>query len=147
MAEKNSKLVAMIAVMLFTAIGVFIAYFLGKVVADYQATGVLQDIKKLLTDNNSSLLLGLLWLVVCIITYIGVTKVYSGDKIGPISLFFFLLWLSAVIGLFIGNVLWALFDNQTVTFNLDFIISSLTNGLPISLGPTFAAALGISNSD
>ena len=146
MAEKNNKLVAMIAVMLFTAIGVLIAYFLAKVVFDFNATGVLQDIKNILTDNNSSLLIGLLWLVICIITYIGVSKVYSGETVGPLSLFFFLLWLSAVIGLFIGNVLWALFDNQTVTFNLDFMIKSLTNNLVISLGPAFAAALSISNS-
>lgn len=146
MAQNNSKLIAMIAVMLFTAIGIVIAYFLTKLILDYNATGVLANIKDILTNNNNGLLLGLLWLIVCIITYIGVSKVYSGEKVGILSLFFFLLWFSAVIGLFIGNVLWALIDNQTVTFNLDFIINSITTNLVISLIPTLAAALSISNS-
>ena len=103
MAEKNSKLIAMIAVMLFTAIGIVIAYFLNQIITDYNATGVMLDIKNVLTDNQNGLLYGLLWLVVCIVAYLGVSKVYSGEEVGPISLFFLLLWLSAVIGLFIGN--------------------------------------------
>lgn len=144
MAEKNSKIVAMIAVMLFTAIGVVLAYFLGKLITDFSATGILADIKNILLTN--SLLLGLLWLLVCIVTYIGVTKVYSGEKLGPLSLFFFLLWLSAVIGLFMGNIIYTLLNDQGVSFDLDLIINSITLNLPISLGPAFAAALGISNN-
>ena len=85
MAEKNSKIIAMVAVMLFTAVGVVIAYFLGKLFLDFNATGVLADIKNIFTNNNSSLLIGLLWLVVCIVTYIGVGKVYSGEQVGIIS--------------------------------------------------------------
>ena len=57
-----------------------------------------------------------------------------------------MLWLSAVIGLFIGNVLVALLANQTVTFNLDFIINSMTKDLVIPLSPALAAALSISNN-
>ena len=91
------------------------------------------------------MLLGLLFLLVCIITYFGVAKVYGGETVGPISLLFLILWLAAVIGLFIGQVIWALFQNLTVTFDLDFIINSLFINLPISLGPAFAAALSISN--
>lgn len=146
MAEKNSKIIAMIAVMLFTAVGIVIAYFIGKAITDYNATGVMLDIKNVLTDNQDGLLLGLLWLVVCIITYLGVSKVYSGEEVGPISLFFLLLWLSAVIGLFIGNVIVALLEDQTVSFDLDLIIKSLTTNLVIPLIPALAAALSISNS-
>lgn len=146
MAEKNNKLIAMIAVMIFTAIGVVIAYYLGKIILDFNATGVLANIKDLLTNNNAGLLLGLLWLVVCIITYIGVDKVYAGESVGIISLLFFLLWLAAVIGLFFGNVLVSLLSNQTVTFNLDLIVNSITTNLVISLSPALAAALSISNN-
>lgn len=146
MAEKNSKIVAMIAVMLFTAIGAVVAYYLGKIILDFQATGVLADVKNLLTNNQAGLLIALLWLVICIITYIGVGKVYGGESVGILSLLFFLLWLSAVIGLFIGNLLVSLLDNQTVTFNLDLIVNSITNNLVISLIPALAAALSISNS-
>ena len=144
MAEKNSKMVAFVAVLIFAAIGLIVLFILNDFIKNMNATGVIGDIVNAI--STPGLLEGLLWLVVCIVIYIGVGKmVSSGEKIGPISLWFLLLWIGAALGLFVGTALWALLQGGSVTLDLNTVIGWFFVYLPFSLGPAFAAALSISN--
>lgn len=144
MAEKNNKFVAFVAVLLFAAIGFIIIGFLNDTISKMTATGLVKDILNAI--KTPGLLEGLLWLVVCIIVYIGVRKVVSsGEKIGPISLWFLIIWIGAVIGLVVGYVIWFLIQGNQLTIDLNTIIGWIFVNLTLSLGPAFAAALGISN--
>ena len=142
---KNSKFIAMIGVMTFTILGIIIANFLKNFIVNFNSTGLLASIEDFLLTPG--LIDGLFWLLVCILVYIGIGKISSkNSKVGPISILFLLLWISAVIGLFIGNIIWELFSNKSVLINLDFIVKSLFLNLEKSLGTAFAVTLGISNN-
>ena len=142
---KNSKFIAMIGVMTFTILGIIIANFLKNFIVNFNSTGLLASIEDFLLTPG--LIDGLFWLLVCILVYIGIGKISSkNSKVGPISILFLLLWISAVIGLFIGNIIWELFSNKSVLINLDFIVKSLFLNLEKSLGPAFAGTLGLSNN-
>lgn len=144
MAEKNSKFVAFVAVLLFAAVGLLIMLFIEKTLQGMSATGLVKNILDAI--ETPGLLEGLLWLLLCIIVYIGVGKVVSsGEKIGPISIWFLFIWIGAVIGLFIGTILWFLINGGALTLDLNTIIGWLFQYLTLSLGPAFAAALAISN--
>ena len=145
MAEKNSKFVAFVAVLLFAAVGLLVMLFINNILTTMSATGLVKDILNAITTPG--LLEGLLWLLVCIVVYIGVGKVIGkgGEKISPISLWFLFLWIGAVLGLFVGTLIWALIQGSQVTIDLNTLIGYLFQYLAFSLGPAFAAALGISN--
>ena len=146
MANNNKFLVAL-GVMIFAAIAYIIIYLLQNLIQNTynSSSGLLQQVLEPLY-KNTNLLYGLLWLVACIIVYYGVGYlVHSGEHIGPISLFYLLLWIFTVIGLFIGVELWTLINGGTVTLTLDSITQALFGILVLALGPSFAAALSISN--
>ena len=146
MAE-NNKLLVSVGVMIFAAIAMLIILFLQKLVGDTYSSSsgtMKQVLEPLITNPN--LLLGILWLIACIIVYFGVGYlIKTGEHIGPISLFFLLLWIFTVIGLFIGNVLWTLINGSGVNLTVDIIVSDLLFTLIYALGPSFAGALSISN--
>lgn len=142
----NSKIVAMIGVVIFTTLGIVIAHLLENALLNFKTTGFLLSIKDFL--QTPGLIDGLFWLVVCILVYIGIGRVYSKHiKKGPISLLFSLLLISAVFGLFIGNIIWTLISSNSVTITLDLMINSLFLNFENSLGPAFAGTLGISNNN
>src|SRR3989304_1080945 len=106
---QNSKLVVMLALIVFAAIGFVISSIIrveiGK--AAVTSTGTTKDIFNVLTTPG--FLEGILWLLVCIVCYIGVQKVIeAGETVGPLSLFFLLIWIGALVGLFVGFVIYAL---------------------------------------
>ena len=142
---QNNKLVVMLALMVFAAIGYLISEVIKKILTDTKnaSTGTIRDVLNVITTQG--LLEGIVWLIVAIICYIGVKKVIeSGEPVGPISLFFVLIWIGTVAGLFIGTVIYDLITTPSVTITVDSIIAWLFKGLPFALGPSFAAALGIS---
>ena len=146
MAKENNKLIALIAVMVFAAIGIVLSNFLEEFLNGFNSTGIVGDIIKII--KSPGLLAGLLWLIVCIVCYIGVGKAFAeGKKIGPISLMFLLLWLFTNLGLIIGQIVWFLIKGQSISLTLDGIVAILVLNMALSLGPSFAAALGISNID
>ena len=144
MAEKNSKFVALVAVLIFAAVGLVVMLYLNETISKMSGSGIIANILDLITTPG--LLEGLLWLVLCVIVYIGVSKlVQHSEKIGPISLWFLILWIGAVLGLFVGNVIWFLIKGTAVTIDPNTLIQLLFNYLPYSLGPALAAALAFSN--
>ena len=144
MAEKNSKFVAFVAVLLFTAIGFVLMFFLRDLINGMNATGIVKDFVDAI--KTQGLLEGLLALVLCIVVYFGVGKaVSSGEKIGPLSLWFLFLWIGAVLGIFVGIIIWDLIQGGSVSFNLNTVVDTVYFWLAASLGPAFAAALSLSN--
>lgn len=138
----NNKLIVAIAALIFAAIGVIVASLLTDVLLDQAAsqTGVIKDFLDILTEPT--LLNGIIWLIVCILLFYGVKQVVDErEDVGPISIFFLLIWLGVVIGLLIGNIAWSLIQGNTLTLDLDTIIAAMS--LFTALGPSFAAALGI----
>ncbi|MHA1990354.1 MAG: hypothetical protein ACW981_06035 [Candidatus Hodarchaeales archaeon] len=143
---QNNKLIVMIATLLFAAIGLVVSLLLSEVITDQAAsqTGIIGDILDFITTPG--LLAGLIWLLICIIVFFGVKAVVDeGENVGPISLFFLLIWIGAVIGLVIGDIVWLLFKGNTVTLDFDLLINTFAFNLTLALGPSFAAALGVSN--
>lgn len=149
MSEKNNnKILALVAVMLFAALGLVLSELLRKVVDDASTSsdGLLGDVLSII--GSEGLLEGLLWLFICFVVYFGVGRVFQhGEKITPLSVLFILLWLFTNFGLIIGNVVWMLISGANVVLDLDSIVALLVAKLEISLGPAFAAALGIANKD
>jgi hypothetical protein len=143
---QNNKLIVMIATLLFAAIGLILSLLISEVITDQAAsqTGIIGDILDFITTPG--LLSGLIWLFLCIIVFYGVkTVVDEGENVGPISLFFLLIWLGAVIGLVIGDIVWLLFKGNTITLDFDLLVNTFAFNLTLALGPSFAAALGVSN--
>ena len=144
MAKENNTLLALVAVLLFSAIGYVIKEFLDDTISGMNETGIVGEILDII--KTPGLLAGLLWLVLCIIIYYGAGSAFSsGENIGPISLTFLLLWLFTNLGILIGIILWQLIQGGSVNLDLNVLVDSLIFNLTLSLGPAFASALGISN--
>lgn len=144
MANSN-KFLAMSGMIIFTAFGILIAHVLENMITGINSNGIPKEFKNFILTPG--LIDGLFWLVVCILVYLGIQRIYSKKtNVRPISLFFLLLWLSAVFGLFLGNLIWILFSNKSVTIDLNLIINSLFLNLENSLGPAFAGTLGMANN-
>jgi hypothetical protein len=145
MANTN-KLIVMVAVMIFAVIGIVVTQLLNQflIQAAGNSTGLVHDILVIITKQG--LLEGILWLLISIICYIGVGKVIeTGERVQPISIFFLIIWLGAVVGILIGIILYQLIQGQAANLTLDTLINSLLLYLAYALGPSFATALGISN--
>ena len=107
------------------------------------STGIISDIVDFLSEPG--LFDGILWIIISFIVYFGIGFAFpDGDKVGPFSPLLYLLWIFVNLGLVIGLILWTLIGGS-VTIDLDLIVASLYTNLVVSLGPTFAAALGIVN--
>ena len=140
---QNNKIIVMIATLLFAAIGLIVSLFLSEILVEQAAsqTGSIKDLLDILTEPNT--LSGLVWLIICVICFYGVKQVIDeGENVGPISVYFLLIWIGAIIGILIGNIVWLLIKGQQITLDLDTLIASTS--LIFSLAPSFAAALGVS---
>ena len=144
--NRNNTILGLIAVLLFAAIGFVISTFIGDILTDQAAgaSGILKDILDALTQPG--LLQGILWMVISVIVYFGVGMAFpDGAKVGVFSPLLYILWLFVNLGLVIGFIIWFLIQGGSVTLDLDQIVNSIYGNLVTSLGPTFAAALGIVN--
>lgn len=144
MAIKNSKVIGFIAVLSFSAIGLIIMLILQQIIGKMTGTGLIGGIINFIHTNG--LVSSLIWLIVCIIVYFGVARVVeNGEKINPFSLFFLILLLGSIIGLFIGNIVTNLVEGFQVILSLDYIFSAIFSYSIFSLGISFSAALAITN--
>lgn len=88
----------------------------------------------------------LTWWILCLVVYFGSTRwLEEGEKVGLISIFFFVLWIIAGIGILVGGILDAIIQGGSPSLNLDVLIFSFFLGLTTALGPTISALLGVSN--
>ncbi|OLS21318.1 MAG: hypothetical protein HeimC3_36350 [Candidatus Heimdallarchaeota archaeon LC_3] len=146
---KNNKIIVMIATLLFAAVGLIISNLIQDIITDQassQNEGIIKEFFDLITTPG--LLSGLIWLLLCIIVFYGVRMVVDeGENVGPISLFFLLIWLGAVIGLVIGEIVWILFKGSSIILDLDLLIDTFAFNLTLALGPSFAAALGVTTKN
>lgn len=146
MAKENNTLLALVAVLLFSAIGIIIKQFIEGTLTGMNETGIVGDILKFI--KTPGLFAGLLWLLVCVVCYFGTAAAFSeGTQVGPISVLFLLLWLFTNLGLIVGWIGWLIIDGQSISLDLDFFVNNMTLNLSFSLAPSFAAALGISNKN
>ena len=146
MAKENNTLLALVAVLLFSAIGIIVKELVEDFLTGMNNSGIVGDILTFI--KQPGLFEGLLWLVVCIVIYFGTGMAFAkGQPVGPISILFLLLWLFTNLGLIFGGILWVLIGGTQVSLNLDLLIALMVAALPVSLGPSFAAALGISNKE
>ena len=146
MEKENNTLLALIAVLLFSAVGFVLKSFLNKSLTNMTQTGILGDILNFI--KSPGLFDGLLWLIVCIVIYFGTGYAFAhSQKTGPISLTFFLLWLFTIIGLIVGGIFWSLIEGNNVSLNLDLFIGLMAASMSFSICPALASALGISNKE
>ena len=130
-----------------TFIFVIVGYLVMQIVSD-----LLSDI---FTDLNIDLFtparIGLIvlaigWFLVCFLTYWGSTRfLEEGEKAGLLSLFFFIVWLFASLGILIGINIHFIVQGGVLTLNLDILLDQFFVAMPLALAPTIAAILGVSN--
>ena len=143
--NRNNTFLGLIAVLLFSSVGVVLSEFIVDIFMDLQmnSMGLIKDIVDFLSEPG--LRDGILWIIISFIVYFGIGLAFpDGAKVGPFSPLLYMLWIFVNLGLVIGLILWNLIGGG-VTINLDLLVTALYNKLVISLGPTFAAALGIVN--
>lgn len=144
--NRNNTFLGLIAVLLFSSVGVVLSGFIVDIFMDLQmnSMGLIKDIVDFLSEPG--LRDGILWIIISFIVYFGIGLAFpDGAKVGPFSSLLYMLWISVNLGLVIGLILWILIGGGGITTNLDLIVTALYNKLVFSLGPTFAAALGIVN--
>jgi hypothetical protein len=136
-----------LAVYVGTFVFVIVGYLVMQVVSD-----ILSDIfTDLAIDFLTPLRIGLIvaalgWFVVCFLTYWGSTRwLDEGEKAGILSLFFFLVWLVASVGILIAIMLHTMIQGATVVLDLDNILNTFFFAMPLALAPSIAAVLGVSN--
>lgn len=117
------------------------------VIVGYLGSYLLVDILSVLNINLlPSIIIAIGWFLICWITYFGSTRwLEEGEKVGILSLFFFILWLIATVATVIALILIALLEGNAATIDLDFLLNSFFFWMPYAIGPTIAALLGVSN--
>ena len=139
----SGKLAVYVGTFLFVIVGYFVMQLVSDILSD-----VFTDLAiDFLTPVRIALIVAALgWFVVCFLTYWGSTRwLEVGEKVGLLSLFFFLVWLTASLGILIGIILFNMFQGLTITLDLDNILNTFFFAMPLALAPAIAAILGVTN--
>ena len=145
--ENDMKGSGKLAVYVGTFVFVIVGYLVMQIVSDI-LSDIFTDLTiDFLTPARIMLMVAALgWFVVCFLTYWGSTRwLEEGEKVGLLSLFFFLVWLIASFGILIGILLFNMFQGFTVTLDLDNILNTFFFAMPLALAPAVAAILGVTN--
>jgi hypothetical protein len=139
----SGKLSVYVATFIFVIVG----YLVMQIVSDF-LSDIFADLN---IDFLTPLRIGLIvlaigWFLVSFLTYWGSTFwLEEGDKTGLLSLFFFIVWLFASLGILIAMMLHTMIQGQTLTLDLDNILNTFFIAMPLALAPTIGAILGVSN--
>jgi hypothetical protein len=94
----------------------------------------------------AAIVAALAWFLVCFFTYFGSTRwIEEGEKVGILSLFFFILWIVTSFGVVIAFIVNNLLQEIPTVITLEILLDSFFYGLILALAPTLSALLGISN--
>ena len=141
--KSSGKLGVYIGTFVFVIIGYLVMQFVSDILAD-----IFTDLAiDFLTPLRIVLMVQALgWFLVCWLTYFGSTFwLEEGGKAGLISLFFFIVWFFASLGILIAIYLWLMIQGSTLTLDLDNIINTFFIAMPLALAPSISAVLGVSN--
>ena len=139
----SGKLSVYVGTFLFVIVGYLVMQLVSDILSD-----VFTDLAiDFLTPARIMLIVAALgWFVVCFLTYWGSTRwLEEGEKVGLLSLFFFLVWLIASIGILFGIIFFTMFQNIPVTLDLDYILNAFFLAMSLALAPAIAAILGVTN--
>ena len=136
-----------LAVYIGTFVFVIVGYLVMQIVSD-TLSNIFTDLAiDFLTPVRIVLIVAALgWFVVCFLTYWGSTFwLEEGHKVGLLSLFFFLDWLVASLGILIAILLFSMFQGNALLLDLDYLLNTFFVAMPLALAPTIAAMLGVTN--
>lgn len=129
---------------IFVVVGYIVYQFLNRELTKILVTAVIPAPFTL--ASVLFLVYALTWWILCIVVYFGSTRwLEEGEKVGLVSLFFFILWIIAAVGILVGTILDLILGGFSVSLDPDILINSFIVGLTTALGPTIAALLGVSN--
>jgi hypothetical protein len=85
------------------------------------------------------------WFLIAITCFFvaGSVKKEKEGSFGLISLDFFVTWMFSTIGVILGALAWILIDTESLSVNFDQISAFFFFFLPLTIGTTLAASLGL----
>ncbi|MFX0207286.1 MAG: hypothetical protein ACFFDT_14965 [Candidatus Hodarchaeota archaeon] len=135
------------AVYVSTFVFVIIGYLLSLIVSDILSDVFAQLGIDLLTPARTVLLVfAIAWFIVTFLSGWGSTRwIEEGEKVGLLSLMFFILWIIASFAIVIAWLIRPLLEGGTVVLDLDLWLDQIFIALPLALAPTIAVLLSITN--
>lgn len=119
---------------IFVIVGYIVSYFLVDLLSD-------MDINLL-----PSIIAAIGWFLICWLTNFGSTRwLESGEKVGILSIFFFILWLIATVATVIAFIVITLLEGNAAIIDIDLLVDQFFFWMPYAIGPAIAALLGVSN--
>jgi len=144
----NEKMAVYVGTFVFVIIGYIVALIISDILID-----ILEDVQiEILTPTRiNNLVFATGWFIIVFLTYWGSTRwLEQGERIGILSLFFFILWLISSLAVIIGYIVASLLLGNSEVITLDptvpnNLVDKYFEGLFWALSPTVASLLGVSN--
>ncbi len=137
----NEKLAVCVGTFVFVLIGFISSFIISDILSD-----ILDNLGILTVIQANSLVFALTWFVVCFVTYWGSTRwLEEGEKVGILSLMFFILWIISSLAIVVGYITKTLLEGNAATITLDGLLDQFFVWLLWALSPAIAALLGVSN--
>lgn len=135
------------AVYVSTFVFVIIGYLLSLIISDILSDVFTQLGIDLLTPARTALLVfAIAWFIVTFLSGWGSTRwIEEGEKVGLLSLMFFILWIIASFAIVIAWLIKPLVEGGSVIIDLDLWLDQFFFALPLALAPTIAVLLSITN--
>ena len=140
----SEKMAVYVSTFVFVIIGYLLSLFLSDILSDvFTQLGI-----DLLTPARTVLLVfAIAWFVITFLSGWGSTRwIEEGDKVGLLSLMFFILWIIASFAIVIAWLIKPLVEGGSVIIDLDLWLDQFFFALPLALAPTIAVLLSISNN-
>ncbi|UCG01204.1 MAG: hypothetical protein JSW11_16495 [Candidatus Heimdallarchaeota archaeon] len=135
------------AVYVSTFVFVILGYLLSLIISDILSDVFTQLGIDLLTPARTVLLVfAIAWFIVTFLSGWGSTRwIEEGERVGLLSLMFFILWIIASFAIVIAWLIKPLLEGGTVVIDLDQWLDQFFFALPLALAPTIAVLLSITN--
>lgn len=145
----NEKIAVYLGTFIFVIVGCLVSLIVSDILYDVFDDLGIEILTKITGTGNSRsywLVFAIGWFIVCFLTYFGSTRwLEEGEKLGLLSLFFFILWLITTLAIVIANIVKILIEGNAAIIDLDLLLDQFFIGLFWALAPTIAALLGVSN--
>ncbi|MHA2245943.1 MAG: hypothetical protein ACXADY_13355 [Candidatus Hodarchaeales archaeon] len=139
----SEKMAVYVSTFVFVIIGYLLSLILSDILSDvFNELGI-----DLLTPARTALLVfAIAWFVITFLSGWGSTRwIEEGDKVGLLSLMFFILWIIAGFAIVIAWLIKPLVEGGSVIIDLDLWLDQFFFALPLALAPTIAVLLSITN--
>ena len=139
----SEKMAVYVSTFVFVILGYLLSLILSDILSDvFTELGI-----DLLTPARTALLVfAIAWFVITFLSGWGSTRwIEQGDKIGLLSLMFFILWIIASFAIVIAWLIKPLVEGGSVIIDLDLWLDQFFFALPLALAPTIAILLSITN--